>query len=181
MSCEFIDDETFVVSTDQGNLVSYRKNSESTKEQERNILIENGSWHIGEQINVFKHGDFSTNSFDFHSLISRLGCLIAPESLESNISFQTCLLMGGASGYIGLLVQIPPSIFELLQSLQKVLVEYLPSVGQIEHSQWRSFDTETASHLSSGFIDGDLIEHYLDLQKNIQSELIKNLRVSILD
>lgn len=89
--------------------------------------------------------------------------------------------MGAISGYIGLLVQLPPALFQLLQSLQRVLAETLPNVGEIEHSVWRSFDSDTGAHLSSGFVDGDLIENYLDLPKHKQSELIKQLRVRVID
>lgn len=39
--------------------MSLHKNSSSTKEQERNILNELGSFNLGEQINVFRHGKIS--------------------------------------------------------------------------------------------------------------------------
>jgi DNA damage-binding protein 1 len=55
-SCEFIDDDTFLSSEDGGNLISCHKNSTSTKEQERHILNKLGLYHLGEQINIFRHG-----------------------------------------------------------------------------------------------------------------------------
>jgi hypothetical protein len=56
IACEFFDDDTFICSEDAGNLISCHKDSGSTKEHERNILKELGFCHLGEIINVFRHG-----------------------------------------------------------------------------------------------------------------------------
>jgi len=87
--------------------------------------------------------------------------------------------MGAISGYIGLLLQLPPALFQLLLSLQIVLAEYVPSIGKIDHSTWRSFKSDGRSNVSCGFVDGDLIETYLDLPKTVQLELIKHLHVCL--
>jgi DNA damage-binding protein 1 len=88
--------------------------------------------------------------------------------------------MGAISGYIGLLLQLSPSLYQLLMSLQLILAEYVPSVGKIDHGTWRSFESDGRSDVSRGFVDGDLIELYLDLPKNVQQELIKDLRVCLI-
>lgn len=85
--------------------------------------------------------------------------------------------MGGVSGYIGLLLQLTPPLYQLLMSLQLALAEYVPSVGKIDHGTWRSFESDCRSDVSCGFVDGDLIETYLDLPKAVQQELITDLRV----
>ncbi|CAM4789835.1 unnamed protein product [Rotaria magnacalcarata] len=157
-ACEFIDDDTFLCAEDGGNLVSCHKNSGSTKEQERNILNELGLYHLGEEINLFRRGS-----------------LVTQHAPESSIAIDTCILMGAISGYIGLLLQLPPPLYQLLMSLQLVLAEYVPSVGKIEHGTWRSFESDERSDVSCGFVDGDLIETYLDLPKTVQQELIKDL------
>jgi DNA damage-binding protein 1 len=108
-----------------------------------------------------------------------LGCLVNIQATESSISLETCTLMGGVSGYIGLALQLPPTHYQLLFALEQVLAEHVTSVGKIEHNIWRLFQSELGSKPPSGFVDGDLIETYLDLPKSIQSELIKNLRVRV--
>ncbi|CAF0914954.1 unnamed protein product [Adineta steineri] len=156
-ACEFIDDDTFLCSESDGNLISYNKNSDSTKEQERTILNELGLYHLGEEINTFRHG-----------------CLVTQQTTESTISLENCILMGAISGYIGLVLQLPPTLYQLLMSLQLILAEYVTSIGKIDHSSWRSFRLDGRSNVSYGFIDGDLIETYLDLPKTVQLELITN-------
>ena len=85
--------------------------------------------------------------------------------------------MGGISGYIGLYLQLSPSLYQLLMSLQLALADHIPSVGKIEHGTWRSFESDERTDVCCGFVDGDLIEMYLDLPKTIQQELIQDLRV----
>ncbi|CAF0840644.1 unnamed protein product [Didymodactylos carnosus] len=158
MACEVIDDDTFVCSEDASNLISCHKDSGSTKESERKQLKELGFFHLGESINVF-----------------RPGCLVAQQTAEYSISLQSCILMAGISGYIGLLLQLTPQLYQILMSLQLQLAK-LPSVGKIDHGTWRAFEAEIRSDASCGFVDGDLIELYLDLPKDMKQELIRDLR-----
>jgi DNA damage-binding protein 1 len=88
--------------------------------------------------------------------------------------------MGSVSGYIGLLLQLTSPLYQLLMSLQLALAEYVPSVGKIDHGAWRSFESDGRSDVSCGFVDGDLIETYLDLPKSVQQELINDLRVCLI-
>ncbi|CAF0737244.1 unnamed protein product [Adineta ricciae] len=157
-ACQFIDDDTFVCTETYGNLLCYHKNNESTKELDRNPLTRLGQYHLAEQINIFRHGH-----------------LVTQQTSESIISLATCSLMGATSGYIGLVVQLPHSLYRLLTSLEKSLAQHIPSVGQIEHSTWRSMRSDKQSTISSGFIDGDLIQLYLDLPKAVQTELLEHL------
>lgn len=87
--------------------------------------------------------------------------------------------MGAISGYIGLILQLPSNLYELLNSLQIALAKHVPSVGKIDHSTWRSFESDERTDTSNGFVDGDLIETYLDLPKIVQNELIQNLNVKM--
>ena len=45
---------------------------------------------------------------------------------------------------------------------------------------WRSFHTERKTEAVQGFIDGDLIESFLDLSRDKMSEIIQGLQVSTL-
>jgi len=158
-ACEFFDDDTFILAEDGGNLISCHKDSGSTKETERNVLKELGLCHLGEVINVFRHG-----------------CLVTQQTAESSIPMESCTLMGSVSGYIGLLLQLPSNLYQLLMSLQLALAESIPSVGKIDHGAWRAFESDGRSDVSCGFVDGDLIETFLDLPRSTQNDLVKDLR-----
>lgn len=54
----------------------------------------------------------------------------------------------------------------------------IKSVGKIEHSFWRAFHTDIKTDNSEGFIDGDLIENYLDLSEDNMREVAEGVGVS---
>lgn len=45
-------------------------------------------------------------------------------------------------------------------------------------STWRSFHTERKTEPATGFIDGDLIESFLDISRPKMQEVVANLQVS---
>lgn len=53
----------------------------------------------------------------------------------------------------------------------------IKSVGKIEHSYWRSFHTDIKTEPCEGFIDGDLIESFLDLSAEKMKEVADGLYV----
>ena len=55
--------------------------------------------------------------------------------------------------------------YEFLQDLQTRLTKVIKSIGRIEHSQWRAFSSDKKDEQCEGFIDGDIIESFLDLDR----------------
>lgn len=78
---------------------------------------------------------------------------------------------------IGLVTQIPSSFYDFLHELQTRLTSTIKSVGKIEHSYWRSFHTDIKTEPSEGFVDGDLIESFLDLNSEKMKEVAEGLQV----
>lgn len=56
MAIEILDDETFLGSENSFNLFTVQKDSGSTTEDERATLEDIGKFHLGESVNVFRHG-----------------------------------------------------------------------------------------------------------------------------
>lgn len=79
---------------------------------------------------------------------------------------------------LGLVTQIPQDFYEFLLDLQNKLSSVIKSVGKIEHSYWRAFHTDMKTDNSEGFIDGDLIENFLDLSQDKMKEVADGLGVS---
>lgn len=88
-----------------------------------------------------------------------------------------CVLYGTVNGAIGIVTQIPQEFYEFLFNLQDRLSKIIKSVGKIEHSFWRSFYKSQKTD-ADGFIDGDLIESFLDLSRDKMSETVYNLEVT---
>ncbi len=81
----------------------------------------------------------------------------------------------------GLVAQLPQEYFNFLRDFQSRLNKVIKSVGKIDHEFWRAFQTERKTEASFGFIDGDLIESFLDLSRDKMQEAVKDLMVIIIN
>jgi len=134
--------------------------SAATSEDERQQMQEIGQFHLGDMVNVFRHGSL---------VMQNLG--------ESSTPTLGCVLFGTVSGAIGLVTQIPVTFYEFLRNMEDRLNSVIKSVGKIEHNFWRSFNTELKIEQCEGFIDGDLIESFLDLNHDKMAEVAMGLMV----
>lgn len=80
---------------------------------------------------------------------------------------------------IGLVTQLSPPLFEFLHQLEDKLGEVIKAVGKIDHKFWRSFNTDTKCEPSESFIDGDLIESFLDLSQKDMELVAQSFQVFI--
>ncbi|XP_028812653.1 DNA damage-binding protein 1 [Denticeps clupeoides] len=157
---EILDDDNFLGAENAFNLFVCQKDSAATTDEERQHLQEVGVFHLGEFVNVFSHGSL---------VLQNLG--------ESSTPTQGSVLFGTVNGMIGLVTSLSESWYSLLLDLQNRLNKVIKSVGKIEHSFWRSFHTERKNEQATGFIDGDLIESFLDLGRAKMQEVVSGLQI----
>ena len=48
-------------------------------------------------------------------------------------------------------------------------------IGNFSHKQYRAFNVEKRQHPSHGFVDGDLVESFLDLDKGAMELVVKSM------
>uniref|UniRef100_A0A915KYR4 DNA damage-binding protein 1 n=1 Tax=Romanomermis culicivorax TaxID=13658 RepID=A0A915KYR4_ROMCU len=87
------------------------------------------------------------------------------------------ILFGTNSGAIGLVVQIPEKLFTFLCNLENRLLKNICSVHRIEHLSWPSVDRDDGVESVVGFVDGDLIESFLDLSADQMSNVINGMQM----
>jgi len=158
---EILDDDTYLGAENSFNLFSVRKNNDAATDEERGRLEVVGEYHLGEFVNRFRHG----------SLVMRL-----PDSEASQIP---TVIFGTVNGVIGVIASLPQEQFLFLQKLQQSLVKVIKGVGGLSHEQWRSFSNERKTVDARNFLDGDLIESFLDLSRNRMEEIATSLDVSV--
>ncbi|KAK0140071.1 DNA damage-binding protein 1 [Merluccius polli] len=165
---EILDDDNFLGAENAFNLFVCQKDSAATTDEERQHLQEVGVFHLGEFVNVFSHGSL---------VLQNLG--------ESSTPTQGSVLFGTVNGMIGLVTSLSESWYSLLLDLQNRLNKVIKSVGKIEHSLYPShththkisFHTERKTEQATGFIDGDLIESFLDLGRAKMQEVVNTLQI----
>lgn len=123
-------------------------------------MPEVAQFHLGDMVNVFRHGS-----------------LVMQNVGERSTPTLGCILYGTVSGAIGLVTQIPQEFYEFLRSLEERLTQTIKSVGKIEHSFYRSYTTDMKQEPCEGFVDGDLVESFLDLSRDKMTETIHGLEV----
>uniref|UniRef100_A0A1E1XLY5 DNA damage-binding protein 1 n=1 Tax=Amblyomma sculptum TaxID=1581419 RepID=A0A1E1XLY5_AMBSC len=159
-SVEILDDDTFLGAESTTNLFVCQKDSAATTDEERQHLQEVGQFHLGEFVNVFRHGS-----------------LVMQHPGETSSPTQGSVLFGTIHGAIGLVTQLPADFYTFLLDVQENLTKVIKSVGKIDHSFWRSFSTERKTEQAVGFIDGDLIESFLDLSRDKMQEVVQGIQV----
>ena len=101
--------------------------------------------------------------------------------IVSVLKFQMCLFYflthPTSSGILGCITE---PLYNLLKQMETNLSNTIASVGHIPHALWRSFHNERQTEASSGFIDGDHIETFLDLPRSDMKKICSNLMVSLL-
>lgn len=125
-------------------------------------MPEVAQFHLGDMVNVFRHGS-----------------LVMQNVGERTTPTQGCILYGTVSGAIGLVTQIPQEFYEFLRTLEERLTRTIKSVGKVEHSFYRSYNTEMKQEPCEGFIDGDLVESFLDLNRDKMIETVCGLEVDL--
>jgi DNA damage-binding protein 1 len=59
--------------------------------------------------------------------------------------------------------------------MQRSLRTAVTPVGNFSHQQFRAFNAEQRIHPSHGFVDGDLIESFLDLDKSTMQKFVDEM------
>jgi len=158
---EALDDDTFIGTENSMNLFVVHKNSDAATDEERGKLEMVGEFHLGEFVNRFRHGSLMMKQ---------------PESEAANIP---TMIFGSVNGVIGVIATLPKELYEFLYKLQQRLVTVIKGVGGFTHEQWRSFHNERKTSEARNFVDGDLIELFLDLKHDKMLEVVKGLDVSV--
>ncbi|XP_071542214.1 DNA damage-binding protein 1 [Panulirus ornatus] len=158
---EILDDELFLGAEHSHNLFVCHKDSAATSDEERQQMQEVGRFHLGDFVNVFRHGT-----------------LVMQGVPEASTVTQGCVLYGTVHGALGLVTSLNLELYNLLLEMQKRLARVIKSVGKIDHDFYRSFSTERKTDRCEGFIDGDLIESFLDLNPEKMKEVSLGLMIN---
>ncbi|XP_078433681.1 DNA damage-binding protein 1a-like [Wolffia australiana] len=162
-AAEILDDDVYLGAENSFNLFTVRRNSEAATDEERGHLDVVGEFHLGEFVNRFRAG----------SLVMRL-----PDSEAAQI--QT-VIFGSINGVIGVVASLPQEQYAFLEKLQGCLAKVIKGVGGLSHEQWRSFNNEKRTAEARNFLDGDLIESFLDLSRARMLDVSTAMGVSVED
>lgn len=76
---------------------------------------------------------------------------------------------------VGTILTVTEDNHRVLAQLQIAMTKVVKGVGGFSHDEWRSFTNGRRTSPSSNFIDGDLLETYLDMPRDKQEEVVRHM------
>lgn len=83
------------------------------------------------------------------------------------------------SGAIGIIHEITENDYESLLAVQQKLVSIMPSIGCLSYASWREVRIGNKINQSENFLDGDLLEKYLNLTPIEKSRIVEGLPCTV--
>ncbi|KAG6183092.1 hypothetical protein E4U25_003974 [Claviceps purpurea] len=156
-----LDGERWLEADGQGNIIVLERNEDAPTEYDRRKLSVVSAMNIGEQIN-------------------RMRRLHVPSSENAVLSPKAFL--GSVEGTLYLYGEVAPQYQDVLLDLQTRLQGYIHAPGNISFELWRAYKSESRD--AEGplrFIDGEMIERFLDMDEGKQELVCEGLGPSVED
>ncbi|KAK4085198.1 uncharacterized protein Triagg1_188 [Trichoderma aggressivum f. europaeum] len=160
-SVSALDDSRWLEADAQGNIIVLRQNQEAPTEQDRSQLEIISELNIGEQINRIRKIQVAPAE----------NAIVVPKAF-----------LGSIEGTLYLYGDIAPKYQDLLMQFQSRLQEYIHTPGNLSFDTWRAFRNQAREgEAPFRFVDGEMIERFLDLDENQQGLMCEGLGPSVED
>jgi len=134
------------------------------KEEERSQLDIRMEFHLGDHVNVFRKGTLSGQPPD-----------PSDASVTGLSGPANTILYGTVTGSIGSIIFLSESSFRFFSALESGMRYVVPGVGGLNHLEWRMYHNERRFSSPKNVVDGDLVEHFLDVGKDSMVAVVKLL------
>ena len=157
---EMLDDNFYLGAEMSSNLFTLKRNTTSKVPEERTKLQIWGEFHLGQMVNKFEKGRLGGG-----------GEVSIQEDSKKDVLF------GTVEGMIGVIHQLGSVDSAFFQSLQAAVVKVIKPTGGCPWAEFRGWCSERRYSQSRNFIDGDLCESFLDLNKGLQENIVREMNI----
>eukprot|EP01041_Mallomonas_annulata_P009800 gene9800-20388_t len=161
---EALDEDFALGCEDLGNLFVVKRQTDATTEEERSRMEVHAEIHLGDYVNVFRHG--SLNSQPAENDLDGVG---------AGSPTQKSVLFGTVTGALGAIMTLSEASFRFFSALERAVNLVIPGVGGLSHSEWRSFFNNRKQAPQRNFVDGDMVEIFLDLKEEDMALAVRHL------
>lgn len=151
-------ENTWLEADAEGNLMVLLQNIGGVTSDDRRRLEVTSEMRLGEMVNRIR-------SFEVSETDSRVSAPVTPKAF-----------MGTVEGSIYLFGLIAPTHRDLLMRLQAALAPMVGSLGDVPFNAYRGFKNQVReAEEPYRFVDGDLIEGFLNLKEELQESVVGGL------
>ena len=176
------------------NLFILRRNAKATSEEVRCRLDTVGEFHLGEMCNKFMCGSLvmphtsrNSNASGKASSRTRKSTLSPAKAKKENtaatglrnrrptLSTGSQTLFATVDGTLGSILGIDARTAAFFSTLERAMARSIKPVADLSHDEFRTFDADRRIHPAHGFVDGDLVESFLDLDQGTMQRVVKEM------
>ncbi|KAF5123435.1 DNA damage-binding protein 1 [Metarhizium anisopliae] len=179
-SVAHLDGERWLEADAQGNIIVLQRNPEAPTEQDRSRLEVTSEINIGEQINQIRKLHVASSENAVVSPKAFLGSVGLSETIIT--CWIQLLILVQIEGTLYLFGEIAPNYQDLLLTFQSRLQDYIYAPGNVSFNLWRAFRNKARE--GDGpfrFVDGEMVERFLDLDEAKQELVCEGLGPSVED
>ncbi|KAL3427234.1 CPSF A subunit region [Phlyctema vagabunda] len=152
---------SYLQSDHDGNLIILQRNPDGVTAQDRRRLDVTSEMSLGEQVNKIRSINVETS----------------PNAIAVPKAF-----LATTEGSIYLLALLAPSLQDLLMRMQTRMAGLVPTPGDMDFPAYRGFKNEGREAAEPfRFVDGELIERFLDLDEPLQDRVAEGLGMVVED
>ncbi|ROW09833.1 hypothetical protein VMCG_02521 [Cytospora schulzeri] len=156
-----VEGQSWLETDAQGNLMVLRRNPDGPTLEDQRRMEMTSEMNLGEMVNSVRKVSVETTP----------SAMIAPKAF-----------IGTVEGSIYLFGTVAPHAQDLLMRFQSRLADRIRTPGDIKFEKYRSFrNAEREGDGPFRFLDGELLERYLDMDEETQQEICQGLGPSVED
>ena len=195
-------DDVYLGGENWNNLFVLRRNTKAKNEEVRCRLETVGEFHLGEMCNKFMNGSLvmpntmndpsKTTSSEQSRRRAFASPQKSPKKKAATSASQSCrtasigfkrpvvtigsqTLFGTVDGTLGVILGLDSATTAFFSCLESAMETVIVPVGNFSHQQYRAFNADGRFHPSHGFVDGDLVESFLDLDKATMELVVRQM------
>lgn len=175
-SVRHLGDERWLLADAQGNLIVLQQNLNAATEEDARRLEVTSEIHLGEQVNQIQRLHVASSE---SSIVSPKAFLATVSGWHMHSS-DTSANAKQTEGSLHLYGDISPGFQDLLLTFQSQIEAHIETPTGLEFQRWRAF--RNGSRESDGpyrFVDGEMVERFLDMGEVMQESVCKNLGQSV--
>ena len=167
------------ISDIDGNIITLEKNNQPKSDQEKFKFERKAYFNLGERINSLITTNIKNRKlFLLSSENYKYDSININENYEENNSDEDEIKVtyfGTLEGSLGIIISLNKEIFDFLKALQNLILNKVHNNGNFNYQKYRSFKDGFTLKTSKGFIEGKIIEDFLNFDEAYKINLITEL------